>query len=171
MLQPPSAAMSSSTLRVLMPSTYASWTTANRAQSMRRRGSSRGEEAARAQLGDLVLRTRSRWPLRYVVRVDARSWGPAPIWTAASASMSRRMACSRTRRRTSGSAPSRWSSSAWCVILGWAVVGLLGWVRASRRTPRWPSLSTSSGRSKGHPRICTKLRDIIHGVANNTGSP
>jgi hypothetical protein len=46
----------------------------------------RREEAPRAQLGNLQLeasravsRIRSRWPLRYVVRVNARSWGAAPM--------------------------------------------------------------------------------------------
>ena len=69
------------------------------------------------------------------------------------------MACSRTRRNTSVSAPWSCSSSAGGIILFWAIVGLLVWVRASKRTPRWPSLSTSSA-ALGSPRIYTTLRDI-----------
>jgi hypothetical protein len=59
------------------------------------------------------------------------------------------------------SAPSTWSSSACCVILFWAIVGLLLGLRASKRTPRWPSLSTSPADLKAI-RIYTTLRDATH---------
>jgi hypothetical protein len=86
-----------STLRVETPSTYASATTANRARSARRRGSSSqsGKYEPRRSLGisssivpARVSQARARWPLRYPVRSGVRSWGSAPSLAATSSSIS-----------------------------------------------------------------------------------
>ena len=122
--------------------------------------SGRRQDGLTSEEREELRKLRREKPLRYVVRVADRSCGPAPICVAASASINRCIACSRTRRNTSVSAPWSCSSSAGGIILFWAIVGLLVWVRASKRTPRWPFLSTSSA-ALGSPRIYTTLLSVI----------
>ena len=103
----------SSTLRVDTPLTYASWMTATRARSARRRGSASqsgkyepvrvlGIASSSAPMRESNGRT--RYPLRYPVRSGVRSWGAAPSCAVTSASISSSIAQRRASRSTSGSA-------------------------------------------------------------------
>jgi hypothetical protein len=49
------------------------------------------------------------------------------------------------------------------IILFWAIVDLLVWVRASKRTPRWLSLSTSSAAQRSPP-------DLHHATGHHSRS-
>lgn len=92
----PSARTRSSTRRVDTPDTYASWTTASRARSARRRGSSRlgkyepsrTRGTARSIVPTRVSQRRSRYPLRWVRRCSGlRSPLASPVSSLTSASM------------------------------------------------------------------------------------
>src|SRR5262245_58272871 len=98
----PSACTSSSTRRVETPCTYASCTTATNARSARFRGSNRlGKKLLSRTRGTCssivptrVSHSRSRYPLRWPVRVRARSHLSAPRCSATSSSM---RVCASTR--------------------------------------------------------------------------
>jgi hypothetical protein len=103
------------------PRTYASITTVNSARSMRRRRSRiEGRKLPRRSLRIrsstspvLVDNNRAGAPLRWFVRVSARSWRSALITSVASASMSAWSITPTPRRLTSPLPPARMASSSW----------------------------------------------------------
>ena len=125
----------SSTRRVLTPRTYASWITASRARSARRRGSSRDGKYEPSRTRGIASSTeptrvsqrRSRYPLRLVSRRSgSRSPLGTPVSSETSASMSA-WASTRTPSRRTSTSPSavalrRVSSSA---MLSSAIVVVL----------------------------------------------
>ena len=121
-------------MRVDTPSTYASATTANRARSARRLGSSSqsGKYEPRRSLGisssivpARVSHSRLRWPLRYPVRSGVRSWRSAPSLAATSSSMSASAIVFTALRRKSTSPPeAAFVTSASNAILSVAIVAV-----------------------------------------------
>lgn len=160
-----------STLRVLTPWTYASWTTATRARSARRRGSisQPGKYEPRRSLGmsssivpARVSQSRVRWPLRYPRRSGVRSWGSAPGRAATSISISASAMVFTALRRKSTSPPAAAfptsaSSAILSVAIVWSPLQLTSDI--CWKTTRWPSSS--------RPSIYTTRWDTTPGQVGN----
>jgi hypothetical protein len=163
MRHPPSAVMRSSHLRVLMPSTY----TSSRARSMRRRGSSsEWKSCPTAAWGSAAPGAPSR------CRESARA---SRFGTWFASTPARGVRPPNVRGCLGFDAPLGWrarahaSAGVGAVDLAqqrrlchpsWAIVGVRVWVEASKRTPRWPSLSTSVAALGSPSDLHHTLRDI-----------